>query len=756
MNVRDASFVINKTVESAEQASRFAQVWKLDFTAVPATPRRAARYVLQLISADEAYRKELQESPENIDPVWKLVKALIDEQAMNDAFAAFVASQSDKRDPGERLHQWQTKLLLQLPHDLLQRLAREDGDEPTNPCVHLLAAVLGLNSVERALLDFVEKRVSVKSFGRFLACFERDNATENNQRLAYLLNVSASAVRSALAKKSALREMELLESGRRDFLDLEDFVTPSSGLQDILAASPSTEQELREFLMDEAPAAEWKLADFPHMEASAQRLRTALHSAAHNRVAGVNALLFGPTGTGKTEFALSLAQAAGLRLYRVRCDDEDGEGMGRQGRLTAYLVIQRLLKSRDDALILFDEIEDVFAGDEQVTLRMHLSGRQTGGKEKGWMNRLLEENQVPTIWITNEVAFMDAAFLRRYLLPVEFSVPPRAVRRRMAERHLGNCTLPARFLDELAADDKLAPAQLGAARKLLTLYESGQEARQKTEPEMAETTGTPDGEPAETIVREGVAAMRRLLHGSGLPRVRRSPTRFDAAFLNVAGGIAPARLVDALERLGHGRLCLYGPPGTGKTEFAHVLADALGRELVAKQASDLISPYVGQTESNIAALFSTFDAERSVLLLDEVDTFLRSRQQAKHSWEISQVNELLQQMENFLGIFIAATNLVEGLDAAALRRFDFKLHFKPLLPAQRLALFAREALGDAARVGEIPPVLVNRLETLEELTAGDFANVCRQRDLLGENLTAENFLRRLAQECRWKMVAAAA
>jgi hypothetical protein len=45
---------------------------------------------------------------------------------------------------------------------------------------------------------------------------------------------------------------------------------------------------------------------------------------------------------------------------------------------------------------------------------------------------------------------------------------------------------------------------------------------------------------------------------------------------------------------------------------------------------------------------------------------------------------------------------------------------------------------------------------LEELTAGDFANVCRQRDLLGEELTAENFVRRLAQECRWKTVAAVA
>jgi SpoVK/Ycf46/Vps4 family AAA+-type ATPase len=750
MNVRDPLLDIDPTAEPIEAASRLAQVWKADFTAVPANPRRAARYVLQLLSADEECRQELQDSPEDIEPAWKLAIALLDDKAVNDSFAAFVTGNSDIGDPDKRLHQWQTNLLLQLPTDLLPRLARDDGDEPTNPCVRLLSELFGLNSVERALLDFVEKMVSVRGFGRFLARFDASDGAVNSQRLAALLDINQSGLRSALAKNSTLHELRLVSySERRDLVDLEDFVEARGCLQNIMAASPATEQELRDLLMDEAPAAEWALADFPHLEAAARRLRSTLREAARHRVAGVNALLFGPPGTGKTEFALAVAQAAGLRLYRVRSDDKAGTGMEREGRLMAYLVIQRLLKNCDDALILFDEVEDVFADDE-VSLRTLLSGRQTVGKEKGWMNRLLEENQVPTLWITNEVAFMDAAFLRRYLLPVEFSVPPRAVRRRMAERHLGNCALPASFLDELAADDKMTPAQLGAARKLLTLHEAGQKG------EVGENTGTPDGEAAENIVRAGVAAMRRLLHGSGLPRVRRSPTRFDAAFLNVSGGIAPTRLVDALGRLGHGRLCFYGPPGTGKTEFAHVLAEALGRELVAQQASDLISPYVGQTESHIAALFNTFDAERSVLLLDEVDTFLRSRQQAQHSWEISQVNELLQQMENFQGIFIAATNLVEGLDAAALRRFDFKLHFKPLTPAQRLALFAREALGDAASVGEIPSLLVNRLATLEELTAGDFANVCRQRDLLGEELTAENFVRRLAQECRWKTVAAVA
>jgi SpoVK/Ycf46/Vps4 family AAA+-type ATPase len=179
-----------------------------------------------------------------------------------------------------------------------------------------------------------------------------------------------------------------------------------------------------------------------------------------------------------------------------------------------------------------------------------------------------------------------------------------------------------------------------------------------------------------------------------------------------------------------------------------VLAEALDREMIARQASDLISPYVGETEQNLAELFVSIDAERSVLLLDEVDSFLAERRQAQHSWERTQVNELLQQMERFPGIFIAATNLMSGLDAAALRRFDFKLNFRALKLEQRLGLFAREALGDADAV--VPMNLARHLERLDQLTPGDFANVCRQQRLLGERLAPEGFLRRLIAECRLK------
>jgi len=203
-------------------------------------------------------------------------------------------------------------------------------------------------------------------------------------------------------------------------------------------------------------------------------------------------------------------------------------------------------------------------------------------------------------------------------------------------------------------------------------------------------------------------------------------------YLNLAGGLSPNLIAQALQREGRGTLCFYGPPGTGKTAFAEILVEALDRELVARQASDLLSPYIGMTEHNLAALFSGIDTERSVLLLDEVDSFLADRRQAQRIWERTQVNELLQQMERYPGIFIAATNLMSGLDAAALRRFDFKIEFRALTVAQRLALFAREALKDAG--APVPTQLSFHLERMDGLTPGDFATVCRQQRLLGTPL----------------------
>ena len=230
--------------------------------------------------------------------------------------------------------------------------------------------------------------------------------------------------------------------------------------------------------------------------------------------------------------------------------------------------------------------------------------------------------------------------------------------------------------------------------------------------------------------------------------VRTHATGYSIDYLNLDSRYSIDRIITALQLKPVSSLCFYGLPGTGKTALAEHIAATLGRPLIARRASDLISKWLGESEKNLAAMFAEARAEQAVLLLDEADTYLRSREHAERSWEVSQVNELLQQMERFDGIFICATNLFDQIDAAALRRFAFKIAFKALLPEQRIKLFVQEALNGVEDALDL--ALRNRLLQLDNLAPGHFAVVKRQAALLGDVLPPSHFLLELESECRLK------
>ncbi len=146
--------------------------------------------------------------------------------------------------------------------------------------------------------------------------------------------------------------------------------------------------------------------------------------------------------------------------------------------------------------------------------------------------------------------------------------------------------------------------------------------------------------------------------------------------------------------------------------------------MLLQKASDLLNPYVGMTEQKIARTFERAKQDGAVLLIDEVDSFLRDRTQNLHSWEIIQINEKLTQIECFPGILIASTNLIDQLDPASMRRFDIKMHFGYLLLAQ-----AGRLLVSYCRNLDLPLPTSADLElaaTMDVSAPGDFATVARQ------------------------------
>ena len=179
----------------------------------------------------------------------------------------------------------------------------------------------------------------------------------------------------------------------------------------------------------------------------------------------------------------------------------------------------------------------------------------------------------------------------------------------------------------------------------------------------------------------------------------------------------------------------------------------MGIALLVKRASDLMSMWVGGNEKNIARAFKQAEQENALLLIDEVDSFLQDRRGAQHSWEVSSVNEMLTQMESFSGVFIASTNLMEGLDQASLRRFDLKVKFDFLKPEQAWELLRRHC-GKLA-ITTPQPQQLTRLMRLHNLTPGDFAAVVRQNQFRPITSSAD-FVSALEAECAIKEGAKAA
>jgi transitional endoplasmic reticulum ATPase len=106
-------------------------------------------------------------------------------------------------------------------------------------------------------------------------------------------------------------------------------------------------------------------------------------------------------------------------------------------------------------------------------------------------------------------------------------------------------------------------------------------------------------------------------------------------------------------------------------------------------------------------------------------------------------------MESFDGVFIASTNLMDSLDPACLRRFDFKIRFNYLDLDGAWEMFRQVLKDHGHRIGK-PTTWRRRLQALANLTPGDFANVVRQHRISSESMDAHRLFAALEKECLTK------
>ena len=604
-----------------------------------------------------------------------------------------------------------------------------------------LAGLLQLNPAERALLLYGTLARYQRDLRGLLVEFKVSNAQEAYAAIASVAGVSETDVAEALRAGSRLERIGMVENliSEHNITDLADLMKVSEQLPPVLMRKYEGPSDLMAVFTRPAKRTELTPTDFDFVGVDQKMMTALLANAVARKEPGVNVLLYGPPGTGKTELAKVAAQSAGLELYEVEYADRDGNSLSGRDRYRSLQISQVFLKGSSKVALLFDEVEDVFppisTDAAQLMARMDtgdgaaLTGSVSG---KAWVNQILETNPVPVIWVTNRIEQIDPAFRRRFQYHLELKSPPPGARQLLVSRALAGVEVEEGFAAKLAERKGLTPAQIRTAVKFAKLASSPD-----------------DGHGLQPLIERQLVNADKALGTTATERgARRVVTSYDLGLVNTESRFEVPKIVEALRRKACGTLCFYGPPGTGKTALAEHIAHALQRPLMIRQASDIMSKYVGETEQNMAKMFEEAQTEGAVLLLDEADSFLRSRRMAERNYEVSEVNEMLQGMERFAGIFICTTNLFLELDEAALRRFTFKIQFKPLTQAQRERMFVAEALGgDAAALTREQ---TGRLAQLGSLAPGDFASVKRQIDVLGEAFTADEFLSQLEAEHRVK------
>ena len=207
-------------------------------------------------------------------------------------------------------------------------------------------------------------------------------------------------------------------------------------------------------------------------------------------------------------------------------------------------------------------------------------------------------------------------------------------------------------------------------------------------------------------------------------------------------------------RIGVHRFLFQGEPGTGKTEAVKQLARILGREPSLVEFSNVIDSRLGQTQKNIAALFSEINRfpmpETALVLFDEIDAIALDRTNPNDLREMGRATTAILKGLDELNdpiVLVATTNLFNNLDKALVRRFDFVVDFNRYSDGDLLEIAEKmmdqylEKIKPANRDIRLFRKIMELLKPLP--MPGDLQNIVRTAVAFSDPADGTDYFRRL-------------
>jgi transitional endoplasmic reticulum ATPase len=548
----------------------------------------------------------------------------------------------------------------QLPHIELRLASIKLPSCPSDRTIKAIVANCGLNPVEQELIRFKAgwgiSEILSMVFKRYFANFTVRSFLE---AISIILQIDLPALRVALNPDGFLsraRVMSLSEPSGHTFRNgIEDCLWVRPGLLQLLETADGDYGRLVRTMAWPSPEKGLSEQDFRYLDKEWSLALGYLRGSLKGGHKGANILLHGIPGVGKTEFARALIRAAGAVGFEIKSANLDHNLLCPDERRDRYFLAGELLPRDRKTVLVFDDADG------------SLGAEKINPAERNWskaaLNQMLENNPFPTIWLMNETNMLDAALLRRFDVSIPFRRPPASVIRRLLKKVLPSQSVSESWLQQVAAAPAVTPAIVKRFERITDRLESTDNVEQ--------------------ILNTSLELSRIKVNGTRVGA-------FNRQYCNAEPGIEA--ICGYLESSSSSRLMLHGPTGTGKTALARHLAESTDLCPRLVRPSEILGPYVGQTEHNIARLFEETDPSEQLIILDEFESLAEDRRGSHRSWEISKVAEFLSRFEEYKGRIIACTNLPDNVDTAVKRRFHLKARLGLLTPEQRMEVVRKFAL----------------------------------------------------------------